>query len=1037
VPASKVPTSWDRYMRWNEALANAVYRPEAAGTPVYLDMEDELLARVAVQVGDTPDEPRQQLTSAVQATLNTPSDSTGVFGQHIRALHRWRPETGDSPPIIGLLAVLCLAAEEMREADGFASNNYYDRLMPLLGIQPSAKDRVVAAYRKHSADMWETLNTWLEGLHGERGLPTAYAYSHAHIGRPLSQALIRAADREKLYDFFSDQGLEQRSRLSPQDMEPMLSEWIARVPSPASNQLRALWKRPGARERITDIACQLLETWEPSAGASVSSHVARTAHRRGSLLRLLALLRTFPDTILELNLIGPGLGGEHLVSLIDPQSGAELGVDFEVEDLPDGRWRLARMDHLEERSLLEGRVCLRQPAGALFERRPRRLVPLKKDPLLQFFVEVERLGLGEDGLLLCQSVLATWVQDALAKIARPGFRRLDPSPGGCPEGWIVFAGVQVVVALSSVAPRAGAWPLDLNVLQPVATSQLLLEGGLQLPGRIRRWSSLVPPEIRAASEEAAGITISVEQVGAFQHAEKVLEVQADAPAVMFALSDVHLPDGDYDVSAEVAEVGSSRRRPLNTTRLRLRSADNPHPLPIGQMRLARPVDSMPVAVISAQPWDGRGGAIRGAAMEGQRARHEELRSAQVGQPGWWTRRQQSRSAPSSDNGYFVRRVTLPTAGPEDCFRTGAHYIDLPTYYGKTSKSTIDGICRYCGLVKRYPARHRLRRQERAQAAHFDVPSLDVSSVTSVGFSSAIGPDTTFDALSHDQAGPMAWFEQLALQVEPSQLFADRFLRALESLGHIEVSRDVRRFAPMSWEVLPPVLAGLPAGGFVLTGFRSHRLTTAIEAEAEADGFAVKRLSQAPGAPVCMSVSAGSAEQAAALAERVSQGTEIGMTVAPDASYVLARALPPLGAVIEALPRQAMVATRGVRRWDAGLARWTTCDDAHMPGCYQLAAATTIYCLRDEADVAAGTMRRMDARLVKHAGARAAGESMIGYVERNQGLYLPLGADLPGMYGRVAVLCSGLLPTDDDKQRLVHYHRVPREIASHLAALLTA
>ena len=671
MPTSEVPASWDRYMRWNEAVANAVYRPETAGAPVYLDMEDELLADIAALVGDTSGDPRKQLVSAVRTTLNSPSDSTGVFGQHIRALHRWRPETGNPPPVIGLLAVLCLAAEEMREADGFAANNYYDRLMPLLAIQPSDKDRVVGAYRKNSADMWETLNSWLEGLHGERGLPTAYAYSHAHIGRPLSQALIRAADREKLYDFFSDQGLEPRSRLSPQDMEPMLNEWIARVPSAASNQLRALWKRSGARERITDIACQLLETWEPSVGASVPNHAVRTGHTRGSVLRLMALLRTFPDTALELNLIGPGLGGQHLVGLLDPRTGAEMGVDFEVEDLPDGRWRLARVDHLEERSLLEGHVRMQQPTGVLLERRPRRLVPLKKDPLLQFFVEVERLGLGEDGLLLCQSVLATWVQDALAKIARPGFRKLDPSPRGCPDGWIVFADVQVVAALSSVTPRTGAWPLDLNVLQPIATSQLLLEGGLQLPGRIRRWSSLAPPEIRAASEEAAGIAISVEPVGAFQQAAKVLEVETDEPAVVIPLSTEHLSDGDYDVSAQVAEVGSSRRQPLDTMRLRLRSADNPHPLPIGQIRLARPVDSMPVAVISAQPWDGRGSAIRGAVMEGQQERREELRSAEVGQPGWWTRRLQSDSAPSSDNGYLVRRISLPTAGADNCCPHGS------------------------------------------------------------------------------------------------------------------------------------------------------------------------------------------------------------------------------------------------------------------------------------------------------------------------------------------------------------------------------
>ena len=1035
--SAKSPAVWDRYLRWNEALARVVYSPEAAGAPAYLDMEDEVLARVAAKAGEPAGDPREQLASAVRATLNHPRATGGVFGDQVRELRRWRPETGDPPRIIGLLAVLCLAAEEMRKTDNFAANNYYDRLMPLLGIQASEKQRVVAAYRKHSADMWETLNSWLEGLHGERGLPTAYAYSFAYIGRPLSQALIRAADREKLYDFFTDQELEPRTRLSPQDMELMLAEWIDRVPSPASNQVRALWKRPGARERITEIACQLLETWEPAADIGSHGHPGRRAHPRRPALRITALLRTFPDRRLELNLIGPGLIGEHLVTLIDPQSQTPLGVDFEVEELPDGRWRLNPMSHLEEQSLLEGHVCLRQPGGMLLERRPRRLVPLRKDTLLQFFIEVERLGLGEDGLLLCHDGLARQVADALAKIARPGFRKVEPSPPGCPEGWTVFADVQVVTALSSAAPREGAWPLDLNVLQPVATSQLLLEGGLQLPGRIRRWSSLAPPEIRAVCEDAASIRITIEAVGAFQQSAKVLEVDADTPAVVIASTDLNFPAGDYDVGASVAEAGSSRRRPLSSVRLRLRSADQPYPLPAGQLPLAHHIQALAAGVMSAEPWDGRGTAIRGVTLDGKAEAGQELRAAKLGQPGWWDRRQYALSKQSSDDAQIVRRISLPKVGPDDCFRTGAHYIDLPIFRGKPSRGTIEGICRYCGLIKRYPAHLRQRSHHRGSARDVQPPSFDLTSIIPAGLGAAICPDATLDALSHDQAGPMAWFEQLALQVEPSQLFVDRFLRALECLGHIEVSRDMRGLSGMSWEVPPPMMAGIPAGGFVLAGQRSRRLTDAIGAEAEQCALTVERLPQGRGGPERLHVNARSADEAARLADRVAKRTQIVMVVAPDAARVLAGVLPPLSAVIGALPRQAMVAARGVRRWDADVARWAPGGDAHLPGCYQLASATTIYCLRDEADVEAGTMRRMDARLVKHAAANTAGESMIGYDKHDETMYLPLGADLPGLYGRVGVMCSGKLPAEDGKQRLTCYEQVPHDIAAHLAALLTA
>ena len=87
------------------------------------------------------------------------------------------------------------------------------------------------------------------------------------------------------------------------------------------------------------------------------------------------------------------------------------------------------------------------------------------------------------------------------------------------------------------------------------------------------------------------------------------------------------------------------------------------------------------------------------------------------------------------------------------------------------------------------------------------------------------------------------------------------------------------------------------------------------------------------------------------------------------------------------------------------------------------------------DVENGTMRRVDVRLAKHAAALAEGERMAGYDDTTRTLYLPLGADLPGLYGRAAVLCSGLLPSEDERQRVTRYHDVPQEIAEHLAALL--
>lgn len=1030
---------WGPYDRWNAAIAEVVYGTEAAGLPAFLDMDDEVLQRAGRAMREPDGDPRASVIAAVNQSLNAPDAPSGVFGGHLERLRRWRSDSGEPPPIIALLSVLCIAAEDMRDADGFAANNYYNRLMPLFGVMTGAdKNRVVNTYRRSSRYLWESLNSWLDSLRGERGLPTAYAYGHAHVSLPMSQALVRAADRDKLGEFFVELGLESRARLSPHDMELLLGGWINRAQSPASSQLRALWKRSGARERIAEVACQLLESWEaPSAVAASDRTMGRT--RAASTLRVRALLRTFPSATLELNLTGAHVDGERLVHLVEPQSGADIGPAFELVDLPDGQWQLARIEQMDALSVIEGHIHLGHPSGRIFERRPRRVVPLKKDYLSQAYVEVERLGLGEDGLLLCQSALAPTVRVALEKVARPGFREPSPPPADCPAGWSVFADVQVLAPLPGQGPTSDVnWPLDLNVLFPLATSQLVLAGGLQLPGRLRRWSSLAPPEIRVAVDGAEAVEVVVARVGREHDEVTLIERRVDQAAVVVPLLDAGLPDGDYDVRAN-AITGNGRSQVRHVIRLRLRSGSAPSPVPPGQSLRAHVFAATPLCALTTADWDGQMEALRGVTLVGavQGREAAPFLTASIGTPSWWTHRQDPSKRAALGRAARPAGRMLAAATSQDCFRTGAHVLELPTFYGRSSGSTIDGVCRHCGLVKRFPARYRARSDGRRPSDDaVRPPSLDVSAVVPVDKTGAVDPDVALDALCHDIAGPAAWFEQVALQVEPSQLFVDRFLRALEGLAYIDVTRDVRTLRPIAWEVVPPTLAGLHRGEWVLVGARSNRFLHELDAVAAEAGISLSHQPQGLAAPDRIALDACSTEVARAVADLVTARSGILIDVVPDAARVVASALPPLGEVIDAMPRQGMVGAAGVRRWDTVTARWQTTTDAHVPGAYQLFGATTIYCLRDEADVAAGTMRRLDARLVKHAASLAQGGTpLVGYDSATETLYLPLGADLPGLYARAAVLCGARLPVEDEKQRIVRYGGVPSDVAEHLSALL--
>jgi hypothetical protein len=677
------------YSRWNTAIAEVIYSEDNAGCPVYLDLESDILDAVAEVAGVEAIQPRDSLVDAVRQTLESPYHPDGMFCRHRWRLRAWRTSSaGGPPPDLGLLAVLSLAAEDMREGDGHSSNNYYQRLMPLLGYSTAAsKNRITASYRECSSELWGALNTWLEGLDGERGVPTAFARTHAHIGPPMSQALVRAADRARILELFSELHLPARSDLPSTEMEANLADWVQHR---ASNTLRSLWRSRDARARIVDCARQLLNAWD---GADTLAAAQHRTHR----LQLTILQRMFPTPRLELNIVGPDLDETTSeASLIGPGGEDDVRGSVLLSSVPGSRWRLQDPTALDTSSLLEGQLTLRR-GGTTFGRRPRALVALRKDDLLQAFVEVERLPLGEAALVFCTDQLAAQVTKALGLIARPGFTSKQ-SPSGCPSGWTLFSGVQVLGNLPERAPDGTQWPVDLNLLQPLTSSQMSLEGGLRLPGRLRSYSSLAPPEFTIVTAADGDLHVMLRVAGDDDAGELIAEQTVPRNTMIWPLEALHLPDGNYEISASL---GSTTATPVDSIAVRLRSADSPITHPHRDTALARVLADAPMAVIAAVA-DSGGPRIEGAAV--LEADPQTLSASHgttvVSLPPWWVARAASPSLGPTN----LARIVVPAIGAGDCFLTGAHHMDLPTFGGKQHGSEIRGVCRKCGLLKRYPAR---------------------------------------------------------------------------------------------------------------------------------------------------------------------------------------------------------------------------------------------------------------------------------------------------------------------------------------------
>jgi hypothetical protein len=1009
---------WDRYERWNAAIADVVYSRDAGGSPVYLDLEDDVVD--AIRDVAEPDAPNaiDALIEAVKHTLVLDRGASDVLRGHLHRLNTWqRGDRTNPPPTLGLLAILSLAAEKMHEGGGKAAHNFYGRLGELLDLTDEETDRFIDAYRKQrkgeavSKELWGSVNEWLEMLEGNRGLPTSFALAHAHIGLPLSQALVRQTDREKFGDMFTIYGLAPHSALPPVEMEQLIDEWLARRPCPASNSIERMWDRDAtARERIVDVARLTLEAWEGPAESTSESQTDQ--------IRVKALLRTFPTRQLEITLVLPARSEAvvETVEVLDEEGSPIASLD--LVPASSGWLTLADPSDIDTGSFLRGEARLRRKGQTQpLRRRPRRLVPTRRDDMLQAFVECERVQLGEDALILVRSEIAANVGQLLDVAARPGFTEETSLPG-LPDGWTLFDQVQILSSIPADLLKNRL--VDLNLLQPLATSQVVLQGGLRLPGNIRKWSSARPPELRASTDSGSTSARLTCTRPLSSPTPPDVEMESEDAVLIWDFATAHLADGDYEINVSL-DGGS----PTKPEMLRLRSADNPaiaidttERNPIGHDPAAAAFGLIARRTRAAK-------AVRGVPVDGKSL--ERGPAPRAGTPGWYDAR---RSSPRVEERNAA--IAFPEAGAT-CMATGAHHMMVETAH--RGQATVEGVCKHCGLVKRYPTRFKQKPTRKGSSTPRIAPRLDVHELDAVK-QITVDWQAGFDAVCHVGGGPISYLERIATQMEPSELFRLTFARRLENLGHIEIERDPGSLLATSWEVIEPTLVGLRAGEIVLIGFRSDRMMVAIEdllhtlhAHLTIDGSI--------DAPSVVNIAGLSNDGIFDMAKAIEKAAEKHLFFTPNAAERLAAQLPPLSRALAGLPTTPMIGARSYERWDPITARFGPVSDAGRPGAYRLTGFKRAYIYRRAEDLGSMSAVLGDAQIVKYAAALDSKQSLLGYDSSAEVLYVPLGADLPGLYGRAATLASGYPPTENTAERILEYRRVPPALAGQLTDLLMA
>lgn len=1010
---------WVLYDQWNTALDERLFTRDQQGLPVYVDCDLELLSACAADLGLTGDG-LQLLVDAVRPTLGV--EEGPALAQHDQRFKRWRrlitrstptarrasAEDVPPPPVLALLAVLVIAAGQMGADADMAANAYYPRLNALLGLDDRQGQRLRSRFPA-TEQYWAGLNNYLAHYEGEFGLPTAYALGHRYVGIPQSQALIRATDRNRLTTFFGTFGLAPGSEMVAADLERLLDAWISVTPTPVSSNLSRLWKSGKARERVSGVVAIELAAWDGRF---------RDAEGEGSTrgdLALTALVRQqFGRKAVELSFAArfPTLTASTVLEVASAEGSPAIGV----VPAAGGRVRPVPGTRLDPNSLVGSQMELRDLDGdQVVTRRPRRLVPLRRDELLGVLSEIDRVQLADDTVLLVRdegalpekvlAVLETYGHYGTVYSSEPTGEQT--SLAGMPTGWLLIDDVQLYAIPQDIRS------LDLQALVPISTAQLNLSGGLKMPGRVRKWSSLHPPEVRAVVGDAEKISVTLTDLG--EERTELERWSVNGSAIAIPLEGLELENGDYELELSV------NGEPISVTTLRLRSGAAPDLVSWEQSpRLNYDLHASALAVVSAdeQAAEGSPLLVDGPNALGEAAR--QLAPVHCVEGINWSKT--SSSAPQQ-----LQTVVLGKADPTTCLMTGKHRIELPIFHGGKSKGVIEGVCGTCGIRKVYPARPKWKSpQGPTPTAQMLMPDPPDRSVATIGW------DACLDALIHVGGGSLGALERVATQREGSSLFTDSFLRTLEGLGHIDVRRD-EALQPVEWEANPAYLAETPSKGFALMGVWSTQSRHALGKALHASGGTL----ECEGDPEVISTWFARGTDSMTLTALV-EDAGIEAYVLPDSVDRMLAALPPLSAVEAALPEVAIPTYNKAAIFNLRDAAWRVTPGVGAPGAYRLEQSfrtRTIWV--DDAGALSRLGRVGSVQLVKHLAARAAGQPLVGWLPGTETLVVPLGADLPGLYGRAAMLCSGRPPQASRAARALGYPGVPRRVADALTTLLVS
>lgn len=994
---------------WSQALWSFYYPVTDNPRPVYLSMDDEDLVSIGLQLlgSQDLDEIKRDLIDVTFSDMQLDLSNKLVFTRIASAAKSWRTDNKglksidvSPPPQLPFLAVTVLAAREIG-GDSTNSLGFYLNLRKLLGIRLEFEGKLQSAYTSVIEELWGGLNKLLIDLKYKRGIPTATAITHRFVSIPISQSIVRRHDRRKLAEFFLDSDLRPDSVVSQSELQQLFQWWLSRGGHSISANLEGLWRRGKIeRDRVLDVIAQELQVWD-GASPQVSDGVSRVSQLKVFLVRD---VDWFGDIKLQVGLIhqAPSALSQDSVQLVEATA---LG-EFELNRVnATSFFALSASDFLTDSQVLLSNFEFESAQLGKIRKSSKSIYVLSFNPELQCFVEQGRPNLGESVMVLATTALGIGekVQNVLSEYADEGLSELSEEIHGL-EGWRVFQDVKFAFPFSNNADLA---PLSTNT-----NPSLVFTNGLKLieePG-VRVWSRHWLPVIDATVPEGAVINLKIFSEASGEPREPLRHKHGYGRA-QIELRGEPLPDGEYAV--ELSLSGATEQ--VFNKSLSIRSEASPrtweeHPGEIlGYSGTSFSAPHWRAAENSWCAFPEKFGPYKSSIIKADLPRAMS-----------WT----SMPQPSSE---VKPKVTTEFPRKENCSFSGAHRWNLGTCDGK--QRYVDAVCVKCGSQRREACKQWLVLKPEEAKFSRNLPlarAVPIEIEETQKFSSVNNAQimALHKSLRFLRTGTYKEIKEAAASIGLDALQTRKFVRWLEVSGSLEIANHHDEGA--SWSLNRAAAIEVGHGDYRLIGNFGPEHVRALQNHLSPSQI-VQNVS-----PYGINVALLKVEEIEDLVESA------GLHLFTKPTEKLASWTGPISNWLDG--RALEQAPNGLRleKFNVKNASWQDVETGRIgaAGAYRvkgLFAMSTFYVPENGLDRNMGY--RMDAVASKYLDCFFKGEPLIAYDPDSEFLYVPLGMELPGLLGRLAVAASGKPPLEVRRKiesrrvSVIRYENISLEMAS--------